>query len=136
MILNQGKIMIFFCTNWRLPPIRRVLCCLMFALPVLPAYAASPDSLPLPAAERNRPAAANKPIVPVPERGQLLYENHCLSCHTSVVHIRDRRSARSLEDIRKWTRRWAGELHLPWSAEEIDDVSHYLNARYYRYEQP
>jgi hypothetical protein len=108
----------------------------MLTLSVLSAYAKSPVSLPLPAAEQNKPAVENMPVVPAPERGQLLYENHCLSCHASVVHIRDRHRAGSLVEVREWTRYWARELRLPWSEEEIDDVSHYLDARYYRYEQP
>lgn len=126
----------FCCTSWRMmPAMRRTLCCLMLGLPVLTADAKPPDSLTLPAAEQDKPAVVNKPGMPAPERGQLLYENHCQSCHTSLVHIRERHSARSLEDVRQWTRRWSRELHLPWSAEDIDDVSRYLNARYYRYEQ-
>ena len=31
-----------------------------------------------------------------PERGRLLYENHCRSCHESNVHIRQTQAAKSL----------------------------------------
>ncbi len=122
-------------TRWRLMAIRQFTCCLMLALPILHAHAKSPDSMPPPAAEQ-KPAAANQPLMPTPGRGQMLYENHCISCHASVVHIRDQRKAISLEEIRKWTRHWALDMNLPWSDEEIDDVSRYLNAHYYKYEQP
>ena len=66
------------------------------------------------------------------ERGQLLYENHCTVCHTSVVHVRERRKAASREDIQSWIRRWQTELGLQWGATEVDDVAEYLNDRYYR----
>jgi mono/diheme cytochrome c family protein len=66
-------------------------------------------------------------------RGQLLYENHCGSCHTSQLHIRRHRRAKSAADVRQWVRRWARELRLEWSADEVDDVAQYLNGRYYRF---
>jgi mono/diheme cytochrome c family protein len=66
------------------------------------------------------------------ERGRLLYENHCTVCHTSVVHVRERRKAASREDIQTWIRRWQTELGLYWGTVEIDDVTEYLNDRYYR----
>ena len=33
-------------------------------------------------------------------------------------------------------RRWSGNLSLQWAAEEIDDVTVYLNGRYYRFACP
>jgi len=65
------------------------------------------------------------------ERGQLLYENHCMGCHESVVHVRERRSAKTLAELRGEIARWAEELKLEWRADEIDDVRDYLNSRYY-----
>ena len=41
------------------------------------------------------------PDVPAPECGQLLYENLCQSCHTSIVHIRVGADLIRLKDIRK-----------------------------------
>lgn len=67
-----------------------------------------------------------------PERGKLLYENHCRVCHTSVVHVREDRKASSREEIRTWIQRWRKELGLQWGSAEIDDVIEYLNDRYYR----
>jgi cytochrome c5 len=66
------------------------------------------------------------------ERGRLLYENHCTVCHTSVVHVRDHRKAKTREDIQSWIRRWKTELGLSWGASEIDDVTEFLNDRYYQ----
>ncbi len=65
------------------------------------------------------------------ERGRMLYKNHCQECHTSVVHVRDNQEAQSREDIRFQVRRWQEELGLGWGAEEVEDVSYYLNQRYY-----
>ena len=67
-------------------------------------------------------------------RGELLYDNHCKVCHTSVVHIREDRKARSREEIRTWVRRWSKELGLQWGPAEVDDVIEYLNNRYYKLE--
>ena len=61
--------------------------------------------------------------VPLPPRGEMLYTNHCLSCHESIVHIREKRSAKNLE------------LDLKWSSHEVEDVVLYLNLRYYHYSE-
>ena len=66
------------------------------------------------------------------ERGELLYNNHCKECHTSVVHIREDRKARSREEIGTWVQRWSKELELQWGSVEVDDVIEYLNERYYK----
>ena len=65
-------------------------------------------------------------------RGELLYENHCTVCHDSTVHIRENRKAKSITDLRGWAARWAGELKLNWSSDDIDDVAEYLAQRYYK----
>lgn len=65
------------------------------------------------------------------ERGRLLYENHCTVCHTSVVHVREQRKAESREDLQAWIRRWQEQLDLQWQGGEIEDVTEYLNERYY-----
>jgi cytochrome c5 len=67
-------------------------------------------------------------------RGQLLYENHCMVCHTSVVHVREKRKANSREEIRAWVLRWQNHLGLGWQRREIDDVTEFLNQRFYRLE--
>lgn len=66
------------------------------------------------------------------QRGRLLYQNHCTVCHTSVVHVRERRKAKTREDIQSWIRRWQAELGLSWGSDEVDDVTEFLNDRYYR----
>ena len=68
-----------------------------------------------------------------PERGRLLYENHCRSCHESNVHIRQTQAAKSLKAVRTEVVRWQGVLTLQWSAEDVGDVAEYLNATWYHY---
>jgi len=57
-----------------------------------------------------------------PERGRTLYENHCTQCHESTVHIRERRKANNFAVLQGFVERWANELALGWSREEIDQV--------------
>ncbi len=66
-----------------------------------------------------------------PERGRLLYENHCTACHTSVVHVRSDRSVDSLDALRHQVVRWSHELGLDWSRGELLDVMAYLDETYY-----
>ena len=84
-----------------------------------------------------QPKLESKPVIPVTgSRGQLLYENHCQTCHTSIVHVRETHRSRSLKDLMYWVTRWSSELKLQWSADEIGDVVDYLNRRYYKFEMP
>ncbi len=62
-----------------------------------------------------------------------LYENHCTECHTSALHIREKKKARSLDDIEGFVNRWQSYLRLNWQQEEIDAVVEYLNEKFYRY---
>jgi len=67
------------------------------------------------------------------ERGRLLYENHCVSCHESTVHIRGARKAANPAELRAFIQRWSTELKLDWREGEVSDVYEYLNSRYYRF---
>lgn len=69
------------------------------------------------------------------ERGQLLYENHCTACHESSIHIRERRQVDSAVALRSQVVRWTELLELPWTVAEIDDVSRYLDRRFYRFRE-
>ena len=66
-------------------------------------------------------------------RGLELYENYCTACHTSLVHIQEKKKGQSLGLVERWIRRWAAELKLQWRDEEVKEVLQYLNSRYYRY---
>lgn len=70
------------------------------------------------------------------ERGRVLYETRCDLCHGASVHVREARRATSFEGVRAQVARWNAELGGAWSAVEINDVTVYLNNRYYSYPCP
>ena len=70
------------------------------------------------------------------DRGEALYENHCMSCHDVTVHTRASRRATSVADLRKWVATWSFHASLDWSGEEIEDVADYMNRRYYHFTAP
>ena len=67
------------------------------------------------------------------DRGQALYENHCKSCHETQLHELEQRRAKSLQDIRRWVATWAFHAKLDWTADEINDVTDFLNRRFYKF---
>jgi len=94
-----------------------------------PVSPAQEEEMPL----MNEPR--KKPVAPPPlPRGQMLYENHCMSCHESVVHIRGDQRSQSLAELRGRVSHWAGALRLRWGKEEVEEVVTYLNDRYYKFE--
>lgn len=111
---------------------------LLLALMTNPALSAVGDTTPRdpvlpPANGKKRP---DQPQPPMASRGQLLYENHCQGCHTSQLHIREQRRARTIDELRGWVTRWAIVQKLVWGDEEIGAVTDYLNRRYYRLAPP
>ena len=68
------------------------------------------------------------------QRGEALYQNHCMTCHTSQAHIREKRKADSPEALREWVARWQRSESLGWADSDIEDVAAFLDARYYKFE--
>ncbi|MGO9445523.1 MAG: hypothetical protein ACLPXB_12190 [Thiobacillaceae bacterium] len=118
-----------------------IISALLLSLELLlasPAWSSTVVEPPLPPEVQDMPAApiepSEKTVIPVTSsRGQLLYENHCTSCHESTVHVRDDRRVQSLTELRERVARWATYLNLHWSEMEVDDVVHYLNNRFYKF---
>ena len=73
---------------------------------------------------------------PAAARGELLYTTHCQACHTTHVHWREKRIANDWAGLVVQVERWQKNGNLAWGAEDIDDVSRYLNARYYHFAEP
>jgi mono/diheme cytochrome c family protein len=71
-----------------------------------------------------------------PTRGQLLYETHCIACHTTQVHWRDAKTAADWASLRAEVRRWQATAQLGWSDDDITEVARHLNQRYYHFTQP
>jgi mono/diheme cytochrome c family protein len=68
-------------------------------------------------------------------RGELLYATHCIACHTTEMHWRDKRSASNWAALKGQVRRWQAAASLAWSDGDILDVSRYLNESVYHFEQ-
>lgn len=66
-------------------------------------------------------------------RGQMLYETHCIACHTTHVHWRDQRLATNWDSLIHQVSRWQDNTHLSWNAEDVAAVSAYLNRLYYHF---
>lgn len=107
---------------------------------ILPAGARTLVDAPPPPEVQEAPAEQNdappRPVTPEPPmRGQLLYEDHCTSCHESIVHVRENHRARSQAELRERVTNWAEYLKLRWDREDIEDVVNYLNSRFYQFER-
>ncbi|MGA7800511.1 MAG: cytochrome c [Gammaproteobacteria bacterium] len=66
------------------------------------------------------------------QRGRALYENHCQSCHESWVHER-MRHVHSLQALEQRVNSWQIHAGLSWTAEDIADVTAYLNRNFYHF---
>jgi len=69
-------------------------------------------------------------------RGRALYESRCVGCHSKSVHQRESRKATTFEGVLAQVSRWNDTLGGDWTAEDIEDVTVYLNERYYKYRCP
>jgi mono/diheme cytochrome c family protein len=68
-----------------------------------------------------------------PTRGQMLYDTHCIACHTEQVHWREARLAHDWKSLVHQVGRWQSNTGLQWSEDDIAAVARYLNARYYHF---
>ena len=66
------------------------------------------------------------------ERGRLLYETYCISCHDARVHKRDGKIAANYDEIRAQVLRWQTNTFLRWSTGDIDAVATYLARTFYK----
>jgi mono/diheme cytochrome c family protein len=66
-------------------------------------------------------------------RGSMLYDNHCIQCHTRQIHWREKNSVTDWESLIAQVDRWQHASGLLWSQADIEEVSRYLNSKYYHY---
>jgi mono/diheme cytochrome c family protein len=68
------------------------------------------------------------------KRGQSLYEGRCLVCHKDSLFGASGPKARNLDGVRAQVKLWdavaGGAL---WSSLDAEDVTSYLNEKFYRY---
>ena len=81
-------------------------------------------------------ATASAQPVMTASRGELLYATHCVTCHTTEVHWRQKKLAVDWTSLNQQVRRWAANAGLGWSDDDMVEVARYLNAVYYRFETP
>ena len=60
-------------------------------------------------------------------RGQMLYENHCQSCHTPKIHARLNKPQLNKAQLRAIVDDWQREERLSWTAQDTEDVVEYVN---------
>lgn len=82
------------------------------------------------------PLLAQLPAPPAESRGALLYQTHCIACHDTQIHWRDRRRATDWASLSAQVRRWQANSGLRWTDEEVNDVVRYLNTTIYRFAEP
>ena len=89
----------------------------LFALFVLLGNLAHADALPM------RDAT----------RGELLYSLHCIACHTTQIHWRDKQLVTDPASLQSEVNRWQEFMGLGWTESDVAEVPRYLNALHYHY---
>ena len=69
-------------------------------------------------------------------RGELLYSTHCIACHTTQMHWRDRRLATDWGSLQAQVRQWQANAALGWREDDIVDATRYLNQTFYHFASP
>lgn len=69
-------------------------------------------------------------------RGELLYTTHCVGCHTTQVHWREKKLATDWTSLVAQVERWQKIDNLGWSADDVATVARHLNAAFYRFPVP
>ena len=77
------------------------------------------------------PLPAQSPAAPA--RGELLYQTHCGTCHTTQMHWREKRLATDWASLTAQVRRWQTNAGLNWPEPTIEEVVRYLNSTIYRF---
>ena len=67
-------------------------------------------------------------------RAKLLYETHCIACHTEQIHWRTNKRAANWKSLKSEVRHWQDVLNLEWSDDDVERATHYLNALYYHFQ--
>jgi len=66
------------------------------------------------------------------QRGRLLYETHCATCHTEKLHGREKSIVKSMADLRDQVLRWAPQTKRAYTPDELEDIAQHLNRSHYR----
>ena len=80
--------------------------------------------------------AQTRVAIPAATRGELLYTTHCVACHSTEMHWRDKKVALDWASLTAQVARWQEVSGLSWNADDIAEVTRYLNLTLYRYPTP
>lgn len=69
------------------------------------------------------------------QRGEMLYEAHCIACHTAQFHWRAQRLVSNWPSLLYQVRRWQSIASLAWTERDIAEVARHLNQRYYHLDE-
>jgi mono/diheme cytochrome c family protein len=69
-------------------------------------------------------------------RGELLYTTHCIACHDTQVHWREKKLVTDDKSLRREVNRWQDVAGLGWTGQDVEEVAQYLRALYYRHLTP
>ncbi|MDO8771710.1 MAG: cytochrome C [Burkholderiaceae bacterium] len=81
-------------------------------------------------------AVANAQTTNSASRGELLYSTHCIGCHSTQIHWRNKRVAKNWVSLKAEVDQWQKTSELGWSEEDVTDVARYLNTLHYRFPTP
>ena len=71
------------------------------------------------------------------DRGRLLYETHCGSCHTERLHDREQSLIRTYADLRREVGDRAALVpNRRFTPDELDDIIEFLDRSHYRLDLP
>lgn len=65
--------------------------------------------------------------------GELLYTTHCLVCHSTEVHWREKKTAKNWTTLKDAVVQWQRTSGLIWSEDDVTAVARYLNDQYYHF---
>ena len=68
--------------------------------------------------------------------GALLYDTHCIACHSEKVHWRNAKRVTDWTTLVREVRRWQAGAGLSWGDDDIAAVARHLNALFYRFPEP
>jgi len=70
------------------------------------------------------------------DRGRLLYETHCATCHTERLHEREKSVIQSYGQLRAEVGKRAAMTNRVFSPDELDDIIEFLDRSHYRLDVP
>ena len=68
-----------------------------------------------------------------PSRGELLYSTHCIACHSTQMHWRDKRVVVDWASLKDQVGLWQNRASLGWTDEDVGEVARHLNDTIYRF---